>query len=389
MPATPKRRRILMLMDWYSSAVHEGIAEYASRHGWMLNSHMAQWKTLPAGWKGDGVIASLNVGSEHLRYARKLGLPTVDLGYHYPQFFPACVAADNPRVGALMARHFLERGHRNFAFMFFQNSFVEQDMFTGFRGELSDAGHEPLDLHWTQEPQEVRVDYAKTMAWAKRHLVSMPKPYAIACASDILAGMIIDACVEAGIRVPEEIMVMGAGNDRLICDFAPVTLTSVDVRLQEVGRRAAKLLDSLMSGAPAPDVLLRVPPGRIVGRKSTDFRAVFDPLVRDALSFVWRNYHRKISIDQVAASVNVSRSTLYHAFEAELGATIAQTITKVRMEKACGLLRDSDLPVGEVAVRCGFSGPIVFHNAFQREIGAGPREWRAKNSPARHTEERI
>lgn len=377
---TIKHRRILMLMDWYSSAVHEGIAEYAAQSGWMLNSHMAQWKTLPAGWKGDGVIASLNVGSEHLKYVRKLGLPTVDLGYHYPKLFP-CVAADNPKVGRLMARHFLERGHTNFAFMFFQNSFVEQDIFSGFREELCKVGLEPLDLHWTQEPQEVRMEYAKTMEWAKRHLVSLPKPYAIACASDILAGTIIDACVEANIRVPEEIMVMGAGNDRLICDFAPVTITSVDVWSQEVGRRSAELLDSLMHGASAPTVLLRVPPRGVVERKSTDFQAVFAPLVRNALSFVWRNYQRKISIDEVAASVRVSRSTLYHAFESELGITIAQAVTKVRMQKACALLRDSDLPVGVIAVCCGFSGPIVFHNAFQREIGTGPREWRAKNAP--------
>jgi len=377
-----------MLMDWYSSAVHEGIAEYASRRGWMLNSHMAQWKTLPAGWKGDGVIAALNVGSEHLGYARKLGLPTVDLGLHYPKLFPG-VAADNRDIGRLMARHYLERAHRNFSFFFFQNSLIEQELFAGFREELGKAGRTPLDLHWKRKPQEVRMDYAKTMEWAKRHIIKMPKPHAIGCAGDFLAGAIIDSCVEENIRVPEEIMVIGAGNDRLICDFAPVTLTSVDARLREVGRRAAKLLDSLMKGAPAPAAPLRIPPGGIIERRSTDFRAVFDPLVRDALSFIWRNYHRKISIDAVAASVNVSRSTLYHAFEEELGATIAQTITSVRMDKACGMLRDSDLPVGEIAASCGFSGPIVFHNAFQREIGSGPREWRAKNSPARHAAEGI
>lgn len=369
-----------MLMDWYSSAVHEGIAEYAARHGWMLNSHMAHWRTLPSGWNGDGVIATLNVGSENLRYVQQLGLPTVDLGIHYPDLFPG-VAADNHEVGRLMARHFLERGHRNFAFLFFQNSLVEQELFAGFCEELRMAGREPLDLHWTQEPQEVRMDYGRTIEWAKRHLVSLPKPHAIGCASDYLAGTILDACIEAGIRVPEEIMIMGAGNERLICDFAPVTLTSVDVRHQEIGRSAAELLDSLMRGSPPPPAPLRVPPGRIIMRKSTDFCAAYVPLVRDALSFIWRNYHRKISIDEVAACVKVSRSTLYHAFESELGTTIAQTIVNLRMDKACALLRDSALPIGEIATRCGFSGPIVFHNAFQREIGSGPREWRLKHSP--------
>lgn len=366
-------------MDWYSSAVHEGIADYAARHGWMLNSHMAQWRTLPSGWNGDGVIAALNVDSEYLRYVQSLGLPTVDMGLHHTSLFPG-VAADNTAAGRLMARHFLERGHKNFAFLFFQNSLVEQEHFSGFCEELRASGREPLDLHWTRESQEVRMDYGRTLEWAMYHLVSLSKPHAIACASDHLAGTILDACIKAGLRVPEEIMIMGAGNEHLICDFAPVTLTSVDVRHQEIGRRAAELLDSLMQGSPPPPAPLRIPPGRIVKRNSTDFRAAFVPLVRDALSFIWRNYHKKISIDEVAASVKVSRSSLYHAFEDELETTIAQTITQVRMEKACALLLDSSLPIGEIAARCGFSGPIVFHNAFRREMGAGPKEWRLKNS---------
>jgi len=366
-----------MLMDWYSGLVHEGIAEFAAERGWMLNSHMAQWRTRPDGWNGDGVLATVGVGSESLGFIERLGLPTVDLGLHYPGIFPG-VAADNHESGRLAARHYIERGHRHFAFLFFQNSLVEQERFDGFSQELRGAGHKPLELHWTQKTTEVSVDYAQTMEWAKHHLVALPKPCAVNCGGDYIASMILDACVESGIRVPEEIMVIGAGNDRLICEFASVPLTSVDVRQREIGRRAAQLLESLMDGNPAPKKIIRVKAGSITERQSTRFRAVFDPTVREALSFIWRNYHRKISVDDVTAQVPVSRSTLYAAFEQEIGVTMAKAITQVRMENACQLLRETVTPIQEIALRCGFSGPIVFHNAFHRETGIGPREWRQK-----------
>jgi LacI family transcriptional regulator len=370
-----KRRRVLMLMDWYSVSIHEGIAEYAARRGWMLNSHTAQWRSLPEGWRGDGVIASLNVGSENLMFLQRLGLPTVDLGIHYPGIFPG-VAADNREVGKKAARLFLERGHKRFAFFFFQNSLVEVERFGGFCEVLREAGFDADDIRWTGEPGEVGIDYGKALAWATRQLAELPKPCAVTCGGDYLASMIVDAAIDADVRIPEEIMLLGAGNDRLICNFAPVTISSVDTRQKEIGHRAAELLDRLMEGEPPPDAPVRVPAGETFQRASTDFRAVFDPVVRKALAFIWKNYPNKIGVEEVAAHAGVSRSALYKLFEAETGESIGRGIIRLRIEKAAELLRDTALPVGAVGARCGFSGPVVFHNAFLRETGLGPREWR-------------
>jgi len=372
---TTSRRRVMMLMDWYSADVHKGIAEYAASRGWMLNAHMAQWRSLPRGWEGDGVIASLNVGSEHLAFVQRLGLPTVDIGLHYPGLFPG-VAADNATVGRLTAEHFLERGHRHIVFLFFQNSLVEEERFQGFSEALRRAGREPQARYFRRENIESILDYARVFEWTVGMLKTLPKPCALACAGDYLASLILDAYLESGVRVPEEVMLVGAGNDPLICEFAAVPLTSVDTRQREVGRVCAKLLDQLMGGEPVPRMPVRIPPAGLVERQSTRFRAVFEPMVRDVLGYIWRNFERKLTIDEVVAQAPVSRATLYQAFEAELGMTLAEAISEVRLREVCKLLRETALPIQEIARRCGYSGPVVFHNAFQRAKGVGPKEWR-------------
>jgi hypothetical protein len=85
-------------------------------------------------------------------------------------------------------------------------------------------------------------------------------------------------------------------------------------------RRAVARNQSADAEAP-PTVLL--PPVGIVARRSSDFRAVEDPLVRRALRFIDENLHRPISLNAMADATNVSRRTLTNRFRDKLHRTVA------------------------------------------------------------------
>lgn len=92
---------------------------------------------------------------------------------------------------------------------------------------------------------------------------------------------------------------------------------------------------------------------------------------------IQQNYSRAIGVEEVARQAGVSRSCLYRAFQAELGCSPSEYLTRYRIQRARQLLRHSALPVGAVAASVGFEDPFYFSRAFRRETGVSPTAYRA------------
>lgn len=82
-----------------------------------------------------------------------------------------------------------------------------------------------------------------------------------------------------------------------------------------------------------------------------------------------------LSIADVAEELGLSYSSLYRKVKALTKKTPAQYVAKLRCTMAGELLKNSDLPVSEVAYRCGFSSPSYFSQVFKREMGESPRDF--------------
>ena len=81
-------------------------------------------------------------------------------------------------------------------------------------------------------------------------------------------------------------------------------------------------------------------------------------------------------MEEAARQAGVSRSCLYRAFQAEFGCSPSIYLTRYRIQRACQLLRHSQLPVGTVAASVGFEDPFYFSRAFRRETGQSPSAYR-------------
>lgn len=109
--------------------------------------------------------------------------------------------------------------------------------------------------------------------------------------------------------------------------------------------------------------------------------------VFDALQYIADHSTAAVSLDEIAAFVGVSRSALTRSFKAEMGKTISQYITEVKLRDAKRFLRYSDLTLGEIASYLSFSSQSYFQTVFKKETGLTPGEYRRRHGVTERSRE--
>jgi LacI family transcriptional regulator len=93
---------------------------------------------------------------------------------------------------------------------------------------------------------------------------------------DLRAQMLSEACTMIGLRVPEDVAIVGVDNDPIACEFCIPQLTSVSRNDREVGWQAANLPSQLLEGKRSLKLPILIPPDRVVARRSTDTLVIED-----------------------------------------------------------------------------------------------------------------
>jgi LacI family transcriptional regulator len=210
-------------------------------------------------------------------------------------------------------------------------------------------------------------------------LTSLEKPCAVFASNDQLGFWILDAARRAGISAPEEIAVIGAENDKTLCETAWPPLSSVQLRGQSVGYAAARMLDEWMQRKTRPHAVTLLPPGDIIVRQSSDIVAVEDARIARALQFIRERAIANISVDDVAREVALSRSALERRMKALIGRSPGEEITRIRFSHVERLLTQTDLTLDAIAERAGFKHPQYMAEAFHKRTGMTPGVYRRQN----------
>ena len=95
-----------------------------------------------------------------------------------------------------------------------------------------------------------------------------------------------------------------------------------------------------------------------------------------AMAFIDANCHRKLSVDEVAAHVYLSKSRFKTVFKQQTGVTCAEYLSQRRLELARGMLGGSPMSIGEIAGHLGFSCSNSFARWFRQVTSVSPREFR-------------
>ena len=110
---------------------------------------------------------------------------------------------------------------------------------------------------------------------------------------------------------------------------------------------------------------------------SFDFTQVkHSDVVHKVMDYVKANYSKKISLDDVARHVYLSRSYLSSIFKEETGDSLFAYINRVRIDKSKMLLLDSAVNLVDVASLCGFDDQSYFTKVFKKATGVSPKKYR-------------
>jgi LacI family transcriptional regulator len=348
-------------------------------------------------WSPDGFICQIY--SDHLaKVYRETGKPVVELfesrgASEFPRILP-----DDVATGELAAKHFLERGFRHFGFFGVPWMRWSREREAGFRAEIERtfraraeaAGNgDSSSNNFTFASYSVADAVARAAfgdslkqraaamgAWLK----SLPKPLAVLAANDLWGSELVQAAREQGLNVPDDVAVLGVDNEELLCEIAHPPLSSIRLGGEQIGRAAVALLGQLLQGKTPKQPLQRIPPMGIVTRQSTDVLAVEDPDVAAAIRHIRRHAVEGLSVKQLLDSIAVNRRTLERRFVSVLGHTPLDEIRRVRMERAKALLQ-TDLPIYDVAARCGFATPEYLATSFLQATGTTPTAYRRQFGP--------
>ncbi len=372
------QKNVLIVPGWYNSRLHKGIASYAQEQGWHLSEGLAHERVIPWGWNGDGVLAWLGAGDDLVEFVQSLGKPTVDFSMRRPQLPFARVLQDHADAARLVAEHFLLLGFRNFLFYSESDNWSYEERGKGFVAALKRAGHSCAWIKWhkSEAYNPGRREWAERRIWLSEQMKLMPYPLAVFAANDLMAVDILEACEQSGLRVPDQVAVVGAENFLLAVDSMHTPISSVDTNLEEQGYEGAALLSRLMEGEPVPKVPLRIPAARVIVRKSSDILAVAHPNVARALQFVSDHFHQQIGVPEVAKAAGMSCRGLHQAFLEHLGRTPGDQITAVRLEHGKKLLAETDEKIETIAEASGYQSANNFFISFKKNIGISPTRYR-------------
>jgi len=374
---------VLLLVTPSSPGRFKGISDFAKTHGWHLTVADRLTHSLD-GWTGDGALVTLRDDRDTLRQVnslRRKGIPVVDLSLSRPDIRLPRVAGDNPAIGRLAAEHFRSRHFRNTAW--FSTGWGNQHELrcNGFSSAL-DAP--PRRWVWELTPNRTKSDDWKSLSrWLAKLLAKSEKPIGVFTFDDADASRVESAALAGGLSIPDDVAILGAGDDEPLCEAQIVAISSVQHDLERIGCEGARLLDAIMHGKPPPSKAKLIPPRGITERASTDTLAVSSGLGRRARDIYIGELANPPSTEILATRLGVSRATLDRALAADIGISPAKLLARLRLDEAKRLLRTSGLSVSEIAYKVGYCNPAYFVNTFRRATGSPPRTWREGNRTTR------
>lgn len=364
----------------YARALLEGILRYTRVNlPWSMYVPEQERGALPPSWlekwHGDGIIARIESEAIADRLL-KLSIPIVDVSAARHAPTTPYVETNDAKIAELAVEHFLERGFRQFAFCGdpgFAWSELRRAHFA------SRVKQEAGELHEFEASSRLSEDYSWNSERDKlgRWLRQLPKPIAVFTCYDIKAQQVLQVCREEKIAVPESVAVLGVDNDQLLCELCTPPLSSVIPDAVQTGYQAASLLDQMMSGKQVPPQGRLIEPIGIQTRQSTDVLAIDDSDVAVALQFIRENHWRGIDVSDVLKVSALSRRVLDKRFRSTLGRTPHQEILRLRLGRVKRMLAETELPLAEIAARCGFENPEYMPVVFRRETGQTPSGYRA------------
>ena len=361
-----------------------GIYAVARQEGWRVES--VNVDVLESGvdsalsyWKPDGVIveggALRHAGCESARFA---GLKAVFCDVDERRFSGRRYFGVRHNQKGVVKRALGELFSRGFCDYGYVHFHTRRDWSMEREGIFaSEVGNRGFNAHvfksWKRGKNEDVVAFDRRL---EDFVVGIPKPCGILAANDEMAVHVLRAAERVGIKVPEEMAVMGIDDDELVCENAMPTLSSVAPDFERSGRLSAGLLARRMARPKLTPVVLEFGSGPLVRRYSTRKTERVDMRVVRAVEYVRENACKGITVADVVRMMGLKTRTAENRFHEVAKRSIRDEIIFVRIEAAKKLLRESKIAVNAVYSRCGYRDERSLRHVFTKVVGMSPLAFR-------------
>ncbi len=375
--------RILLMTVRYFPTIQEAVMRAGGARGWRMRCGCTPPNALPPVENYEGILFLGNT-PEIRAWANTATCPVVQIFDSLEAGGFPVVDTDDQLSGRMGARHFLELGYHNLVFFHVSDatgSLLRRDSFIA---EAATAGRKAIALKvptlaepGSDEQSNPAGSRDNREKWLAHQLLLLPKPVAILSEDDSYAPELVQAARLAGLRVPQDVAVLGADNlfpDQLAA--SPVPLSTLKANPSDA---AVALLADLMAEHPAPDHPVLIPPLGIVIRASTAFFVSEVPGITDAVLFLRTHFRERVFVDELARHAGMSLRKLQSEIKKALGCTFSEELLRLRLEHAERLLHETDMKVSAVAVESGFGDHAAMHRAFKQMHDVSPGKYREAN----------
>ena len=327
-------------------------------------------------WKPAGVIVE---SGDTFRLSPAIfgDVPSVfiDIGRRRPSKAVNVVGFDSGAAGRMGADYLLGLDLPAYSYIGFWRPLPwDYDRRRAFTETIRRAGR-PVSAFVSRTALQPADRFQRLLAWIK----ALPRPCGVMACNDRVGEEVLNICAQLGIRVPEEMAVLGVDNDRALCENMSPSLASIDPDAQHCGFLAAQMLDELMSRprqVVAPHAHKLYPPLRVEVRQSVRRLACDRSKVASAIELIRRRACDGIRVGDVVAEMGISRRAAENHFRLATGKSILQEIDDVRFERVFEMLRDPKRQIGAVAGVCGFATEVALRKAFRLRTGMSMSAWR-------------
>lgn len=358
--------------------VFAGVQQYAREQtNWLclIDEHPG-YQAKRRGLQGrpyDGVIARTT--PQMSRRLKRQGVPLVNTNYQESRQGLTGVYADPRVAGRLLAEHLIGRGFRRLGVQFAQPHKHTRELVQNFM-QCADEHGAACDPIYLEERPFLDASYwmeieKLMLGWIER----LQPPIGVFIENPGIARLFVQLAQAKGLDVPRDIAVLCMQNLKSVVEVSP-QISSLDTNYRRVGYEAAAMLDRLMAGDRLAGGQVFVPPRGVIARESTDYFAVEDGLVAEALRYISAHLANRLRVDDVAEALAVSPRSLQMRFSAALGRGVGEEIRRLRLEMAKRLLTEPDRPISKIAGLVGFGTADLMNQTFRRELGLTPSAYR-------------
>jgi len=361
-----------------------GVADYAS--------HQERWRLVSDRLNPDYFAYLMRTGVDGIivqaadplliRRALKTGVPVVNFSTRIaPTEIPfPTVGPDNRAAGRLAAQHLVDLHQPRLAFIGIPRHYYSRERRAGVATVARDAGIPLLEPPETRVPGRVSTQ-EEGRRMIRRFLSRLPLPCGVVTCNDAVGCDTVEAASALGLRVPDDIAVVGMDDNATECFSVWPNLTSIQLPTRAIGREAARILHRLLRGGRAPRAPIWMGGGELVARASSNHIALSDPWVARALRHMRDHHTRALSVPEIARVAGISRRALEQRFSQLLNSSPARELRKLRLSHARHLLRTTSLGMDLVAERSGFSSARQMSETFREQTGSTPSSQRQMANP--------